>query len=728
MTVTTAEVIGADAGALSRDAQRATASGGAVSAIAERTSHAGPEFGWQGQAATAFGDRLRHRATAMRLVGHSVGTAGAAVSGYARVLTDAHGVAVEGERMRVAGEREMGRGRWLYAVAARAGNPVAAWRGIDLYRRATASRVAGVALGEHAASSVAVAASQTVAALRAARRFLPDADGIADTAPNSAPDEKGWTWSDLLSAPVTVPTGLVDGIFVQPLRGLSALAAAQLVAEWRMLTDPAGRERMARWAGLGPAGLALAMGGEDAARAAAGFGAAQAGQYAAAVDEGRLGAEAVGDAAAAFGVVAGLADEFTGAAQIRDGLATGDLFTAASGVGAVVDLVAGSHGTGMLGDAGRFADDGGEVGRALWDGGPDLDIQLPTAALDGDVASMPDGSPRTIRTGPGALDAESHFEELGPGDPRLDLIRGRGRDPEHLAQPWLVDGDADPYTGIVKIVGDVGHGSGFVIGVDAAANRTTIATARHVIFERGSGRGSPGDPRIIDAIQFAAPGSDRPVRFTVPREDPVATRSLILPDDYGAARSRRSASDIAVLQVATTPPVGTFVFPLADRAPRLTAGQRIETAGYPLEWTRFEAGDLPRGAARGMVSDGGHSVPPLDDGTSLWSDRSAPGVEYFSPYSSPGMSGGPIWSYRDGGEVDLVGVVSFTWPGTEPGRLATETPLDLQQPYEEIIDPRHGSPGWQGEPGWGGYGNSLGSPRFTPELWTWLRRQSRGGR
>ncbi len=642
------------------------------------------------------------------MIGRSVGTAGAVVSGYLRVLTEARAVAFEGERMRVAGERDISRGRWLYAAAARAGNPDAAWRGLDVHRRATASRDAGVAIGERAAASVAMSSERTVTLLRAARRALNDADGIAAASPGAANDGQGWSWSDLLSAPVTVPAGLVDGLVVQPLLGLSTVSAAQLVAEWRTLTDAAGRERLARWTAFGPVGLLLALGGEDALRRAAGFGRERVEEYAAAAGEGRLGAEVVDDAVVASALTGSVLDELTGGTQIRDGLAEGDLFTAARGVGALVDLVAGSHGVGVLGDAGRFADEAGEVARAGWNDGMDLDLHVSDGVLDGT--------------------AEKRFDELSLDDPLLDRIRGRGRDPDRLAEPWLVEGDADPYSGIVKIVGDVGHGSGFVIGVDAAANRTTIATARHVIYERGPGRGGFGAPRIIESIQFAAPGSVRPTTFTVPREDPRAVRSLILPDDYLAARSRRSASDIAVLHVATTPPAGTFVFPLTDRAPRLTAGQRIETAGYPAEWTRFQTDDSPNASGRGMVSDGGYSVPAVDDGGVDWRDRAGPGVEYFSPFASSGMSGGPIWRYGDDGEVGLVGVASFTWPGTEPGRLPTETPLRHQQPYEEIIDPHRGNPGWEGEPGWGGHGNSLGSPRFTPELWAWLRRQSRGER
>lgn len=669
-----AELLRADAAGLARAGFLTSATGSMTSGVGDRVAAAAcPREIWDGEAATAHRRAVDWQGAAVRASGRAAESAGAVVADYAEVLSDAEELAGRADDLRVAGEQRMSQAKSIYTAAARTGDIGAARQGIAAYRQGIQSRDAGAAAAERAVSAASEAATETIERLRAATLAIQRA-GVASDAAGA---ERAWTLSDALWSPVTISAGLVNGVVVQPLLGVAKLALAQLKTEWRLLTDPDEPRRL-REAALRAAVAPLV------------FGYRQGEQYIEAAGEGRLGVEVREDAVATFGLVA----EVTGIAEFSDGMADGDLFQAASGAGAVVDLVVGSHALGTAADAGRYVDELGDAGRLA-------DIELPVGQ-------------RSFR------------EDFAIDDPRLGEIVGAGRDPDRLAAPRGIVIPSDPHSGIVRISSDGNAGTGFIIGVDPAANRTTIATAAHIL---PSARGLN--------IGYHPPGSPERLTFGPHRADPSRIQRILLP--YDTAPGSRgfgvddwNAADIAVLQADWTPPEGTFVFPLTGSAPDFQPGQRVFTAGYPYNWTDFRPPRDWRDFGRRrewteMVGDSGFSVPPVDVTGRDPGFRRSPGMDYFSTYVSPGMGGGPVWTYGPDDEVKLLGINSFRWGAIESGRMPVDTPVASQQPYPELIDPTIGDPGAGGDPMKGGFGNSTGVSRLTPSIWSWLKHQADKG-
>ncbi len=688
-----AEVVAADASGLGRAGLGVSASGSGVAAVGDQLGAFSPDAAvWTGEAAAAFGGAVRRRAWSAGMIGRVGLSAGVAVAEYARVVADAQSVAAQGERMRVVGEREMVRGRRAYGIAARFGDAGAARQAISLFRQASASRLAGVALGEQAVRVVADAAERVIAALRAARVAVEEA--TAGERDGEHRDVGGWSWSDLLLAPVTIPAGLVNGAVVQPLVGLSKLAAAGLVAEWELVNDPEGLKRLARWAPVGPGGLLMAVGGEDLLGDAIGFGVEQAQQYAqAARDDGASGAgrELAGDALAAAGLAGRVIDEVTGTRQIREGLAEGDLFTSASGTGALVDLLVGSHEIGSLGDAGRFVDDAGDIARV--GSGDELRLDL----------DLPGGAGATNNT----------YHEFALDDPILDTITGGARDHTLLPRPWAVETADDPYTGVVRIDTNMYRASGYIYKIDPENGTTTIALNAHLAYDK-SRFFSEGvvAPEEITQLRLAVPGEQQYVDIDLGPGN-IRYRTAHHPGWPAVEGGYRiSVHDIAVLEMKYVPE-GAHAFTLAESAPLFTPDQQFYTAGYPgkavSDMVRTTTPGIQHDRARGMTADRGYRIGY----TPFTSASHVPNPEVYSMPSRAGLSGSPIWYTAPDGSIQVGGMIA-SGAGGPLGLMPSDTSWDDMQGLADLTSPT-GNPGTLGN-----YGGDATGPDLDDATRRWM--------
>ncbi|MGL5819952.1 MAG: hypothetical protein ACRCYR_20525 [Phycicoccus sp.] len=744
------------------DALGVGAAGFAVAAAGVITDTVGERVGitapgqevWRGLSREGFVAAARWQGRAVEVAGRALTDAGAALAEYTQVLDAARRDALAAQQLTDRGRRRYEWARHAWTVAAAAGDTATASDAVAAARTGVQEHHNGTAAQEQALTRARDAADDVIARLRAATEVTRS----AGEATNTLTADDGWTLADLLLAPVTIPTGLINGALIEPARALIGLGTT-------IATDPELQRQILTAIDGGPLEWQL-----RATITATSFGIDHGEQLVDAATTGGIDA-AIDEATDDTTKAARLAADVTGITDLATGLRHGDLYRAATGAGAITDLLLGTHGAGTATRTanaaeiaaetlGRGTDDIATTGlRDLTD--DTLDLHLDTDPPGG-IHRPPGGDESEIvhvRTGatatadqlalghpddggfrladllrrPGRLwtpdppigtDTTSsglhvpagYLHDIAPDDPVLDLVVGAGRDHRRLASPRYVTTSEDPFSGIVRIVkSDGSHGSGFVVGVDEARRRTTIVTANHVLFDKKLVPGI-GLPYEVATVSYPRAG---PAQFEViSATTPVLHHSVDSPSwlPRGSTGAFDGfAGDLAVLHLASTPPPGTFVFPLDGTAPLLTPGNRVHVAGYPsnAEWWN-SADAYPR--RRGLLYDRGYHVA----WTPSSSDRFLPGVDLFSTYGNAGLSGGPLWSVGQDRGIQLVGVHVASVKGN-PGQLPPDVRWEWMQSYDDLVTPV----GPLSDPATHG-GNAI-SPRLIPGVWAWLQDQARYG-